>query len=109
MKTTLTALVVVALYLGVGVFDHEIWAPTEPTVAGIVWNMIDGGVLAVPLINDLPYLEKPPLYYWLAWLSAGAGGGLGPGTLRLPAALLGLLALAAVFWTVRGRHGEDVA
>jgi 4-amino-4-deoxy-L-arabinose transferase-like glycosyltransferase len=109
VKTLLTACVVVALYLGVGVFDHEVWAPTEPTVAGIVWNMVDGGGLAVPLINGLPYLEKPPLYYWLAWLASRVGGGLGPGALRLPAALLGLLALGAVFWTARRRHGEDVA
>lgn len=52
------------LYLAVGVADHDVWKPTEPTVAGIVWNMVDGRGLAVPRVNDFAYLEKPPLYYW---------------------------------------------
>ena len=101
-----TAAAVLVLYLGVGVFDHEIWAPTETTVSGIVWSMVASGELAVPRINGLAYLEKPPLYYWAAWASARLGGGLTPGTLRLPAALCGLLALFALYCTLRLRYSE---
>jgi len=104
-----TAVVLLILYLGVGVFDHEIWAPTEPTVSGIVWSMVDSGELAVPRINGLPYLEKPPLYYWAAWASARLAGGLSAGSLRLPAALFGLLALFALYRTLRLRHSEWTA
>lgn len=105
----LTAVLVVLLYLCVGVFDHEIWAPVEPTVAGIVWNMADGGGLAVPYVNHEPFVEKPPFYYWLAVLAARAGGGLDAGTLRLPAAVLGMACLGLLFWIARREWGSRVA
>ena len=81
---------VIVLAVGVGVFDHDLWSPTEPTVAGIVTGMLRGGDLAVPRIHGLPYLEKPPLYYWAAWLLASLRGRLDAGILRLPSAVFGL-------------------
>ena len=96
-------------YLGVGVFDHSIWAPTEPAVAGVVQNMVAHDQLAVPRINDFAYLEKPPLYYWLAWFASKAGGSLEAGWIRLPATVLGLLSLAVVYWISRRRFGDAVA
>jgi len=109
VRAIATFCAVALLYLGVGVFDHEVWSPTEPTVAGIVWDMVAHGDLAVPRINGIPYLEKPPFYYWLAWGAAGIGGGLDAGTLRLPSAILGMLCLAMLYAPVRRRHGEGVA
>lgn len=97
------------LTLCVGIFDHEIWSPTEPAVAGVAWNMVDRGHWAAPMIGDAFYLEKPPLYYWLGALACSAGGRLDAGLLRLPAALAGLGALFLVGWIVRQRHGDDVA
>lgn len=105
----LSLAILLGLFLAVGVFDHDVWPPTEPTVAGVVWDLLHSGDWIVPRINGLPYLEKPPLYYWSAALAARLGGGLSPGALRLPAALLGLAALGAVFWVLRARHGEIVA
>jgi 4-amino-4-deoxy-L-arabinose transferase-like glycosyltransferase len=98
-----------ALHLAVGVFDHEIWSPTEPAVAGVVWNMVDRGLLAAPHIGDHPYLEKPPGLYWLAWLGVEASGALRPGWLRLPSALALLAAGGLLAWVVRRRHGDDAA
>jgi 4-amino-4-deoxy-L-arabinose transferase-like glycosyltransferase len=109
VRTAATFAAVAVLYLGVGVFDHEIWSPTEPTVAGIVWNMVAHGDLAVPRINDIPYLEKPPLYYWLAVGASRLGGGLSAGTLRLPAAILGMMSLSLIYALARRRHGELIA
>jgi len=97
------------LTLGVGIFDHEVWSPSETTVSGVVWNMVEGGSsLVLPRINDLAYLEKPPLYYWAGWASAKLAGRLDAGTLRLPAALFGLLALAALAAVLRPRWGDRV-
>ena len=104
-----TAALLLGLYLGVGVFDHDIWAPVEPTVVGVVWNMVDSGDLVIPRVNHDPFVEKPPFYYWLAWGTAEVAGGLDPGTLRLPAALLGLGCLAAVFWIAQCAWGSPVA
>jgi 4-amino-4-deoxy-L-arabinose transferase-like glycosyltransferase len=102
-------LIIVALYLGVGVFDHDLWPPTEHTVAGVTWQMTRTGELAVPRINGLPYLEKPPLAYVLSMLSCRIAGRLTPGFVRLPATISGLLTLGLLFWSGRRLFGEAVA
>jgi 4-amino-4-deoxy-L-arabinose transferase-like glycosyltransferase len=104
-----TIVLVLGLSFGVGIFDHEIWSPTEPSVAGVVWTMYHGGSLAVPRIHDFAFLEKPPLSYWLPLLSCKAAGELGAGCIRFPSALLGVLSLALLFWIVRLRAGGSVA
>jgi 4-amino-4-deoxy-L-arabinose transferase-like glycosyltransferase len=102
-------LVIIALYLGVGVFDHDLWPPTEHTVAGVTWQMVRTGEIAVPRINGIPYLEKPPLAYALSMLSSRIAGRLTPGFVRLPAAVAGLLTLGLLFWAGRQLYGEAVA
>ncbi len=109
MRAVVTASVILLLYLGTGLFDHDIWSPTEPTVAGIVWNMHAHGELAVPRINEFVYLEKPPLYYWMALGVTELTGVLDPATLRFPSVLMGLLCLGLVYWIGRRRYGEKVA
>lgn len=102
-------LLLAVAYLAIGVFDHGIWAPTEPTVAGVVTDMINSDDLAVPRINGYAYLEKPPLYYWLAWATGKTAGTLNPGLVRLPATILGLLALLSVYLASRRHFGEAIA
>lgn len=96
-------------YLGIGVFDHGLWAPTEQAVAGVTWEMYRTGNLFIPAINGLPYLEKPPLAYLLSWASFEIAGHMSPGLLRLPAVLLGLASVWLVFWTARRFYGSTVA
>src|SRR5262249_13553925 len=78
-------------YLCVGVFDHELWPPTEPAMAGVAWEMYQSGDLTIPQINGMAYLEKPPLAYVLSWAAFVLGGGPSAGLLRLPAALAGVV------------------
>ncbi|MBA4386521.1 MAG: hypothetical protein C0404_00990 [Verrucomicrobia bacterium] len=101
--------IVFVSFLFVGVFDHDIWAPTEPAVSGAVWNMLAHGELAVPRVNEMAYLEKPPMYYWLAYLACRLGGSMSPGLIRLPAAILGLASLALIYSAIRRRMGETPA
>ncbi len=89
-------------------FDHDVWAPVEPTIAGVVWEMVETGDLVVPRINGEPWVEKPPFYYWLAWATSSQGG-LWAGTLRLPSALLGLACLGILFLVARRSWGHPVA
>jgi len=103
------ATLIIALYLGVGVFDHELWPPIEQAVAGVTWEMYTHDELAIPRINGIPYLEKPPLAYVLSWLSCKTAGHMSAGFVRLPAALSGLLSLAVLFWISRHLYGERVA
>jgi len=99
----------VVLYLVVGIFDHGIRAPTEPTVAGIVWSMAYDSELAVPKINGIPYLEKPPLYYWAAVLMNAPFEKLYDPLIRLPAGLFGLASLFILFWVARSKFSDSVA
>lgn len=109
MKRLLWAAALGLVYLGVGVFDHDVWPPAEPAVAGVTWEMATYGDLAVPRINGMPYLEKPPLVYLLGLASGKLLGGLDAGRLRLPITLLGLASLALLFWTARRLYGEQIA
>ena len=102
-KCLLVASLLLALYLGVGVFDHDIWAPTEPAVAGVVWNMFQTGDWSIPRIHEFPYLEKPPLNYWVSTLFCHMAGRLDAGWIRLPSALYGLLCLFLTAWALKSR------
>lgn len=70
--------------LGLGFLD-----PDEGLYADIAARMLARRDPVLPRFNDLPYLEKPPLYFWLAALGLALG---------LPAewALRGVSALAAL-------------
>lgn len=105
----LTVAVIAVIYFGSGVFDHDIWSPTEPTFSGVVRNMVRYGSFAVPRINEFPYLEKPPLSYWLAWLTCQANGHLTAACLRLPSAIFGFISLGLLYWVARKRNDTVAA
>ena len=44
----------------------ELLDPDEGLYAGIAQAMVTTGDWTLPHFNGLPYLEKPPLYFWLA-------------------------------------------
>ena len=67
-------LLLAALYLLPGLIGHQPWKQDETYIADIVRNMLDSGDLLVPSTAGEPFMEKPPLYYWMAalcaWLSS---------------------------------------
>ncbi len=57
----------------VSILDRGLWTPDEPREADIAWRMSqDPG--AVPQLADNPFLEKPPLTYWLSAAGIAALG-----------------------------------
>ena len=46
----------------------------EGMYAEIAREMLAGGHWIIPHLNDVPYIEKPPLLYWLAALSMSVFG-----------------------------------
>ncbi len=106
---SLTAGLIAAVYFGTGVVDHDVWSPTEPAVAGVVWNMVRHGSFAVPRIDEFPYLEKPPLAYWVSWLSCQGIGQLSAACLRFPSTVFGVLSLCLFYWILRRRNTAPVA
>jgi len=75
----------------------------------VVSAMTQTGDWLVPRRDGKPYLNKPPLFYWLAALVSKAAGGASYATLRTPSvvAAVGLLALT-LFWA-RSVGGPSLA
>ncbi len=84
--------------VGLVLFFHQLGAahlmdPDEGRYAEIAREMLARQDWLIPHLNQLPYLEKPPLVYWLTAASF-KGFGFNAAAARLPSALS---ALAGVF------------
>ena len=79
--------------------------PDEGRYAEIAREMLLLRDWLIPHLNLVPYLEKPPLVYWLTAMSLGAFG-LGEWAARLPSALAALAGLYLAFWLGRALWGE---
>ncbi|HTQ78452.1 MAG TPA: glycosyltransferase family 39 protein [Thermoanaerobaculia bacterium] len=99
----LIAGLVLALLLCFAGLGRSLWSPDEPTGAAVGRAMLATGDLVVPRLNGQPFLEKPPLYWWVQVLSFRAFG-VSPAAARLPSALFGALTLG-VTWALGRRFG----
>jgi len=82
-----------AVFLLLGFLSaKELWGP-EDRWAEVVREMRLTGDYFHPTINGKPYFDKPLLGYWVIALAAAITGRLDEGTVRLPSAIAGLLAL----------------
>src|SRR5579862_6172965 len=79
----------------IGIFGRNLWTPDEPREADIAWRMSLQHERAIPQLAGTPFLEKPPLTYWL---SAGALTlwGDNAAALRAPNLLYALITALAV-------------
>ncbi|HEV2229649.1 MAG TPA: glycosyltransferase family 39 protein [Steroidobacteraceae bacterium] len=79
----------------IGMFDRGLWTPDEPREADIAWRMSTQPDRALPQLAGTPFLEKPPLSYWMA---AGAISAFGdsPAAARAPNLLYAVIAALAV-------------
>jgi 4-amino-4-deoxy-L-arabinose transferase-like glycosyltransferase len=58
-------LALVPLWL-VGILDRGLWTPDEPREADIAWRMSQQSDRTLPELAGTPFLEKPPLSYWMS-------------------------------------------
>lgn len=49
-----------------GLIGHDPWKPFEPETIDIIWNFLRGQSLMVPTLIDTVYLDRNPLFYWIA-------------------------------------------
>ncbi len=90
-------LVVLTLIFTLALFNHGPIPSMEPRFAEAVREMLARGEWLIPIKNGVPYIEYPPLYFWLS--IAGTLMGLPLlAAIRLPG-YLGLLLW--VWWLVR--------
>jgi hypothetical protein len=61
---------VACAYLLPGIFGHGPWKQDEAYSFGMIHHMLTSGDYLVPTNAGVPFMEKPPLYYWTAALFA---------------------------------------
>ncbi|MBI5623253.1 MAG: glycosyltransferase family 39 protein [Elusimicrobia bacterium] len=77
--------------------SHPLWEVDDARYAEVPRAMAVSGDWALPRLNGFEYVEKPPLWYWLAAASYAALG-VRESSGRLPLALLSLLTALGVWW-----------
>lgn len=94
-----------ALLFCLGLGNIDLWAPDEPRYGAIAEEIRSGrhgpeGLVLLHL-NDVPYTQKPPLYFWLAALAGAPLGRVSEIPARLPSALAGVFCVGLTAWIAR--------
>lgn len=104
---------VTMLLYGLGLGSLDLWAPDEPRYAAIAEELRSfrhgpDGLLLLHL-NDTPYTQKPPLYFWLAALVGTPIGRVTELAARLPSAIAGVVAVILTAFVGRMLLGRSVS
>jgi 4-amino-4-deoxy-L-arabinose transferase-like glycosyltransferase len=62
----IVALAILCAWLLPGTLGHQPWKQDETYTFGIVQHMLETGDLVVPTNAGQPFVEKPPIYDWIA-------------------------------------------
>jgi 4-amino-4-deoxy-L-arabinose transferase-like glycosyltransferase len=79
----------------IGIFDRGLWTPDEPREADIAWRMSNQADRTLPQLAGTPFLEKPPLSYWMAGGAIAAFGDSASGA-RAPNLLYAVITALAI-------------
>lgn len=96
-RPLLVILVLGVIACWVGTTNHEVWTADEPRVAAIGAEMATQDSWAVPRLGGEPFLEKPPLYWWVQATVFRLAGTTSSGLARVPSALFGIVTLLLTF------------
>jgi len=89
-----------------GLGNHDLTGSDENRVAGIATGMALTGDLVVPRLNGDPFLEKPPLYFWIASACFNLFGNNFYAS-RLPSAIAAICGVLLVFFIARKAGFSD--
>ncbi len=81
-----------------GLSNHGVWTPDEPRVAEIGREMSLNGNWAVPMLDQKPFLEEPPLYYASVAAVFKALGASSDKVVRIPSAIFAFGGVIALFF-----------
>ncbi len=79
----------------IGILCRNAWTPDEPREADIAWRMSLQTDRTLPHLADTPFLEKPPLSYWLSAAAIEVYGD-SPAAARVPNLLYAAIVALAV-------------
>src|SRR5215831_12507454 len=101
------AATLVTLFLVLGSVGRDPWKADEPYCVGIVHNILETGDWLVPHVGAAPFLEKPPLMYWSAALTASLFDSVLPFTDAARLAVIGWMALTEFVVALAARAMYD--
>ncbi|HZM71480.1 MAG TPA: glycosyltransferase family 39 protein [Candidatus Cryosericum sp.] len=106
-RSCLVLIAILGLLLcGSGLGGRDLWDPDEPRTAQVTEAIVRSGDWAVLQQEDHLYLEKPPLYYWLAALASLPAEVVDEFSVRLPASVAAILTAVTVFLFGRSLFGR---
>jgi 4-amino-4-deoxy-L-arabinose transferase-like glycosyltransferase len=113
LSSVVLVLLVIA-YMLPGLIGHDPWKPDEPYTFGAVLHMVRTGEWVVPVVGGQPFVEKPPLYYWMSWATARGASAWLPlhDAARLASlvfVLVSVVAVAAASWLCWGEGAAGLA
>jgi len=97
------------LLLFAGLGRADLFNPDEPREAEMAREMLVSGDHVVPRLNGEPFLEKPPLFYWLVVAACRAAGGPSEAAARAVPAIAGFLCLLVTWNMARRLFGGETA
>jgi 4-amino-4-deoxy-L-arabinose transferase-like glycosyltransferase len=95
----------------IGILCRSAWTPDEPREADISWRMSVQDDRTLPHLADTPFLEKPPLSYWMSAAAIDVYGD-SPAAARIPNLLYAAivaLAIGALAFAMDGGTAAIVA
>jgi len=109
LRDALLILAVGAILLFTGLGRADLFNPDEPREAEMAREMFVSRDAVVPRLNGEPFLEKPPLFYWLVVTAYRAAGGPSEAAARAVPAIAGLLCLLVTWNMSRRLFGDEAA
>ncbi|MBS1230651.1 MAG: dolichyl-phosphate-mannose-protein mannosyltransferase family protein [Proteobacteria bacterium] len=106
LKPGLMLAVVACLLVFITLNRADLSGSTEPREAGVAAEMLQSHNFLLPSLNGEPFLEKPPLSYWLQAASIGSFGyqAFAP---RLPSALAAIATVLLFAFFYRKSNQKD--
>jgi len=108
LKNLIYLVLIVVPLFSFGLTNHGLWSADEPRVAEIGREMALTGNWAVPMLNQRPFLEEPPLYYGALALTFKALG-VSDRVARIPSAIFAFATVLVLFFTVNFLFGPQIA
>ena len=86
--------------------SYDFWLPDEPRVAHTAYEMGRSSSYLLPEVNETPFLQVPPLHYWLlsGWFRLFGASDASARYLSVTASLGTVLCLMWLAWRYGGLH-----
>jgi 4-amino-4-deoxy-L-arabinose transferase-like glycosyltransferase len=108
LRSPTQLMIAASIWLAALAWVRPLALPDEGRYTDIARWMAGSGDWLIPRMNGLPFIQKPPLYFWLEAAAIGRVGA-SPFVARLVPLASGVLICVSVFWLVRRFVDEHAA